>query len=84
MNRTRWPNCLATKTSRRHSTGVFSFVATSKTESTREIYDVEDLRASITAAIAAVITEMLQKTWLELDYRLDILRTTKGIHAEVH
>ncbi|GBN11108.1 hypothetical protein AVEN_246312-1 [Araneus ventricosus] len=50
----------------------------------REIRDVEDIHASITAAIANVTTEMLQRTWLELDYRLDILRATKGIHMEVN
>ncbi|GBM09555.1 hypothetical protein AVEN_29412-1 [Araneus ventricosus] len=40
----------------------------------RQIRDVEDLRASITAAIATVSKEMLQRPWLELAYRLDILR----------
>ncbi|GBL77128.1 hypothetical protein AVEN_12763-1 [Araneus ventricosus] len=50
----------------------------------REIRDVEDIRASIIAAIATVITEMQQRIWLELDYRLDILRATKGAHVEVH
>ncbi|GBN15067.1 hypothetical protein AVEN_209779-1 [Araneus ventricosus] len=50
----------------------------------REIHDVGDLRASITAAIATVTTEMLQRTWLELYYQLDILRTTKGVQVEMH
>ncbi|GBM71395.1 hypothetical protein AVEN_248594-1 [Araneus ventricosus] len=50
----------------------------------REIRDVEDLRTSIAAAIATVTKEMLQRTWLELDYQLDILRATKGAHVEVH
>ncbi|GBL79602.1 hypothetical protein AVEN_2961-1, partial [Araneus ventricosus] len=50
----------------------------------REIHNVEDLRASITAAIATVTTEMLQRTWLELDYWLYILRATKEAHVEVH
>ncbi|GBN95736.1 hypothetical protein AVEN_47647-1 [Araneus ventricosus] len=48
----------------------------------REIRDVEDLRASITLAIATVTTGMLQRTWLELDYRLDILRATKAAHVD--
>ncbi|GBO37822.1 hypothetical protein AVEN_70952-1 [Araneus ventricosus] len=50
----------------------------------REIRVVEDLRASITAAVSTVTTEILQRTWLELDYRLDIPRATKGAHVEVH
>ncbi|GBM00509.1 hypothetical protein AVEN_111737-1 [Araneus ventricosus] len=50
----------------------------------RETRAVEDLHASITAAVATVTTQMLQWTWLELYYRLDILRVTKGVHMEVH
>jgi hypothetical protein len=33
-------------------------------------------------ALAAVTEEMLQKTWREIEYRIDILRATKGIHIE--
>jgi hypothetical protein len=40
-----------------------------------------DLRARITAAIAA-IDHMLQRVWQELDYRLDVCRVTKGAHIE--
>lgn len=38
----------------------------------REVLDVKDLRASITAAVATVITKMLLMKWLEQDYRLYI------------
>ncbi|GBL87719.1 hypothetical protein AVEN_81336-1 [Araneus ventricosus] len=61
MDRTWWPNCLATKISRRHSNGFFIFIL-----GQRQSLAVEDLRASITAAIATVTTEMLQRTWLNL------------------
>jgi hypothetical protein len=27
---------------------------------------------------------MLQRTWAELEYRLDILRATNGAHVEVY
>ncbi|GBO06327.1 hypothetical protein AVEN_218351-1 [Araneus ventricosus] len=50
----------------------------------REIRNVEDLCVSITATMATVTTKMLLRTCLELDYRLDILRATKGAHMEVH
>jgi hypothetical protein len=37
--------------------------------------------------IAAVLEEvdavMLQRVWMELEYRLDVLRVTKGAHVEV-
>ncbi|GBN19824.1 hypothetical protein AVEN_168879-1 [Araneus ventricosus] len=56
MDSMRWPNCLATKISRRHSTG-FSLLGLRQRQSySREIRDVEDLRASIIAAIATVTT----------------------------
>jgi hypothetical protein len=41
-----------------------------------------DLRARITAAIAAIDHDMLQRVWQELDYRLDVCRVTKGAHIE--
>ncbi|GBL93809.1 hypothetical protein AVEN_153585-1 [Araneus ventricosus] len=75
---TRSPNSLATKTSRRHSTGIKDKVYS------REIRDVEDLRASITATNATVTMGMLQQIWLELDYRLDILRATKYCYLILH
>ncbi|GBN56800.1 hypothetical protein AVEN_171110-1 [Araneus ventricosus] len=49
----------------------------------REIRDVEDFRASITAAIATLTTTMLLWTFLELDYRLDILKASKESYVEV-
>jgi hypothetical protein len=27
---------------------------------------------------------MLENTWREIDYRLDVLRATKGAHVEVY
>ncbi|GBL82712.1 hypothetical protein AVEN_88082-1 [Araneus ventricosus] len=86
MDRTLWHNCLVTKISRHHSTGFFflwGYYVKHKVYS-KEIRDVEDLRASITAAIATVTTEIAQRTWLELDYRLNILRATKEAHMAVH
>ncbi|GBM77833.1 hypothetical protein AVEN_95618-1 [Araneus ventricosus] len=90
MDRTRWPNCLATEISRLYSTGFFLLgYAKDKVYSRKIREDSEpprkiraDLRVSAIAAIATVTTEMLQRTWLELDYRLDILRTTKVAHVE--
>jgi len=35
--------------------------------------------------VFATITEdMLKNTWREIDYRLDVLRATKGAHVEVY
>jgi hypothetical protein len=42
------------------------------------------LKARITDAFATVIEEMLEKMWREIDYRLGVLRATKGAHVEVY
>lgn len=41
-----------------------------------------DLRGRITAAIGTVDHGMLQRTWAEMDYRLDVCRVTNGAHIE--
>ncbi|GBN77274.1 hypothetical protein AVEN_90900-1 [Araneus ventricosus] len=84
MDRTRLPKCLAPR-SPDPLHWIFFFCGYIKNKVyAREISNIEDVRASITAAIATVTTERLQRTWVELDYRLDILRTIKGAHAVVH
>jgi hypothetical protein len=35
-------------------------------------------------AISAIPADMLHRTWQELEYRLDVLRATKGTHIEVY
>ena len=41
------------------------------------------LRQEITDAFATITEDMLENTWREIDYRLDVLRATKGAHVEV-
>jgi hypothetical protein len=36
--------------------------------------------SSITAAVALVDREMLTRVWVEMDYRIDVCRITKGGH----
>ena len=43
--------------------------------------DITNLKAKITDAFAE---DMLENTWREIYYRLDVLRATKGAHVEVH
>jgi hypothetical protein len=40
-------------------------------------------KTRIRNAISAIPADMLHRTWQELEYRLDILRATKGAHIEV-
>jgi hypothetical protein len=37
-----------------------------------------------TDAFAAITEDMLENTWRKIDYRLDVLRATKGAHVEVY
>jgi len=46
--------------------------------------DITNLKARITDGFATVTEDMLENTWREIDYRLDVLRVTKGAHAEVY
>ncbi|KFM71424.1 hypothetical protein X975_15209, partial [Stegodyphus mimosarum] len=50
----------------------------------RRVAIIDDLKARITTAIASVDADMLAGTWREIEYRLYILRATKGAHVEVH
>jgi len=46
--------------------------------------DIINLKARITDAFATITEDMLENTWREIDYRLDVLRATKGEHVEVY
>ena len=46
--------------------------------------DITNLKARITYAFATITEHMLENTWREIDYRLDVLRATKGAHVEVY
>lgn len=49
-----------------------------------KIRDISDLKQKITDAIATIDEAMLQRTWQEIEYRLDVLRATNGAHVEVY
>ena len=46
--------------------------------------DITNLKARLTDAFATITEDMLENTWREIDYRLDVLRATKGAHVEVY
>jgi len=39
-------------------------------------------RQEITDAFATITEDVLENTWREIDYQLDVLRATKGAHVE--
>jgi len=46
--------------------------------------DITNLKASITDAFATVTEDKLENTWREIDYRLDVLRATRGARVEMY
>jgi len=49
----------------------------------KSVPDITNLKARITDAFATVTEDMLENTWREIDYRLDVLRATKGAYTYV-
>ena len=48
------------------------------------VADVTNLKARIKDVFATITEDMLENAWRETDYRLDVLRVTKGAHVEVY
>jgi hypothetical protein len=46
------------------------------------VANLRDLRNRITAAVALVNRDMLTRVWDEMDYHIDICRSSKGGHIE--
>jgi hypothetical protein len=46
------------------------------------VADINDLKDRIKAAIATVDVDMLQRTWMEFEYRLGTVCVTNGAHVE--
>ena len=45
--------------------------------------DITNLKARTTDAFATITEDMLENTWREIDYRLEVLSATKRAHVEV-
>ena len=41
-------------------------------------------KKNLTEAFVTINEDMLENRWREIDYRLDVLRATKGAHVEVY
>ncbi|PNF39386.1 hypothetical protein B7P43_G13583 [Cryptotermes secundus] len=48
------------------------------------VNDFPDLRARILETIATVPMDMLERTWQEIEYRLDIVRATNGANVKIY
>jgi hypothetical protein len=47
------------------------------------VTSLDELKLRIVAAIETVTPQTLENTWRKIEYRLDILRASKGAHVEV-
>jgi len=52
--------------------------------SAEKIRNIHHLQDRITSAIETVTRDMIQKTWLEIEFRLDVSRATNGAHIEMY
>jgi len=46
--------------------------------------DITNWKARIIDTFVTVTEDMLENTWSQIDYRLDVLRATRGAHVEVY
>ena len=49
-----------------------------------KLQDKDDLKQRISNAMKTINEAMLQRTWQEIEFRLDVLRATNGAHIEVY
>ena len=49
-----------------------------------KVWDITDLMQRISDAIATIDEDMLQQTWQEIEYRLDVLRLTNDAYIEMY
>ena len=46
------------------------------------VHDLATLRRRIVEVVQTVDVDVLQRVWREMEYRLDIVRATRGAHLE--
>jgi hypothetical protein len=49
-----------------------------------KIRNIQHLQERITSAIETLKQNMIQKTWQEIEFRLDVSRATNGVHIELY
>jgi len=80
----RWFDTLATTIAGYHPLDFFLWRNVKDKVFSTPVPDITNLKARITDAFATVTEDMLEYTWREIDYRLDVLRATKGANVEVY
>ena len=83
MDWKRWTNFMATSFTRHHSPGLLWGYVKDIDYQTK-VRDITDLKQRISNAIAIIDEVVLQRTWQEIKYRLDVLCVTKGAHIKMY
>ena len=74
---------MVTTFTRHHSPGLLSLGLQNIVYRTK-VGHMTDEKQRISNVIATIDETMLQRTWQKIEYRLDVLRATKGFHVEVY
>jgi len=80
----RWSDTLATTIAGYHPLDFFLWRYVKYKVFSTPVPDITNLKARITDAFTAITEDMLENTWREIYYRLDVLCATKGAHVEVY
>jgi len=80
----RWSDTLATTIAGYHPLDFFLWGCVKDKVFSKPVPYITNMKARITDDFAAITEDMLENTWRETDYRLDVLRVTKGAHVEVY
>ena len=72
---------LATTIARYHPLNFFLWRYVKDKVFSTPVPDITNLKARITDAFATITEDMLENTWREIDYRLDVPCATKGAHV---
>jgi len=79
----RWSDNLATTIAGYHPLDFFLWGYVKDKAFSKPVPDITNLKARITEAFATITEHMLENMWSEIDYRIDVLRETKGAHVEM-
>ena len=63
---------------------IFSCGDTLRIVYAEKIRNIQQLQERITSAIETVTRDMIQKTWQEIEFSLDVPRATNGAHIEMY
>jgi len=80
----RWSDSLATTIAGYHPLNFFLWRYVKDKVFSTPVPDIINLKARITDTFATITEDMLENTWREIGYRLDVPHATKEAYVEVY